>query len=112
MGKIIQVQLGEHRGVHFYDLNDVDCSRDDHVILEADKGSECGRVVSDVHAVCQGKTESSKGKVLRKATEGDIKQIENNAMKAKDALQTCLRRITESKLQMQIVKAEYTFDSS
>ncbi len=112
MGKTIQAKLGDYRAVNFYDLNNIECDRDDFVVLEGDRGSEFGKVVSDVNMVCQGKTENTKGKILRKATEGDLKQIENNRMKAKDALNTCTRKITDRKLQMQIVKAEYTFDSS
>jgi len=112
MGKIVQIQLGEYRSVHSYDFNDVPCRRDDYVVLEVDRGSEFGKIVSDVDLVCKGKTDRLKGKVLRKATEGDMKQIENNRMKAKEALGICLRKINERKLDMRIVKAEYTFDSS
>jgi len=112
MGKIVQIQLGEYRSVHFYDLNNVACNRDDYVILEVDRGSEFGKIVSDVDMACREKTDRMKGKVLRKATEGDMKQIENNRMKAKEALGICLRKINDRKLDMRIVKAEYTFDSS
>jgi len=41
-----------------------------------------------------------------------MKQLENNRMKAKEALNICLRKINDRKLDMRIVKAEYTFDSS
>jgi len=112
MGKIVQVQLGEYRPVCAYNLNDVNCERDDYVILEGDRGSEFGKVVSDIDQVCKGKTEKIKGKILRKATEGDLKQLENNRMKAKEAMNICLRKINDRKLDMRIVKAEYTFDSS
>ena len=112
MGKLIKVQLGEYRAIDWHDLNAIDCQRDDYIILEQDKSSEFGRVVSDVKAVCEGKTDNAKGKVLRKATEGDLRQIENNRQKAKDALETCVRKVSERKLDMQIIKAEYTFDSS
>ncbi|MBN1870139.1 MAG: stage 0 sporulation protein [Candidatus Omnitrophica bacterium] len=112
MEKIVQIQVGEHRSVYFYDLNDIACSRDDYVILEADRGSEFGKVVSDTHLPSTAKPDRLKGKILRKATEGDMKQIENNRMKAKEALNICLRKINERKLDMRIVKAEYTFDSS
>ena len=78
MGKIVQIQLGQYCPVQFYDLNEVECQRGDYVILEVERGSEYGLVVSDVDAVCGGKTENTKGKVIRKATEGDLKQIENN----------------------------------
>lgn len=112
MGKLVEVQLGEFRPVYKYDLNNTKCQRGDYVVLEVDRGSEFGKIVSNVENACDGKAENTKGKVVRKATEGDLKQIENNRMKAKDAYNTCVRRIAERKLEMQIVKAEYTFDSS
>ncbi len=112
MGKLIQVQLGEYRPVSFFDLNDVECARGDYVILEVDRGSEFGKVVSVVDNEFKGKMEKPKGKIIRVATEGDLHQIENNRMQAKDSLNICIRKITDRKLQMHIVKAEYTFDSS
>lgn len=112
MGQLVEVQLGEFRSVYKYNLNNVGCLRGDVVILEVDRGSEYGKIVSDTDKACKGKLESAKGKVVRKATEGDLMQIQNNNMKAKDAFNTCVRRIAERKLDMQIVKAEYTFDSS
>jgi cell fate regulator YaaT (PSP1 superfamily) len=112
MGKIVQVQLGEYRPVFFYDLNNIACVRGDRVVLEVDRGSEFGQIVSDPDVECKLKADKVSGRVLRKATEGDVKQIENNRMKAKEALNICLRKINERKLDMRIVKAEYTFDSS
>ena len=112
MGKIVQIQLGEYRPVYFYNLNDVICNRDDYVILEGERGSEFGKIITNVSLTCKTKTDRVKGKVLRMATEGDLKQIENNRMKAKEAMGICLRKINERRLDMRIVKAEYTFDSS
>ncbi len=112
MGKMIQVQLGEYRPVYIYHLNDINCDRDDNVILEVERGSEFGKVVSNIDLPCKDDVDRVKGKILRKATEGDMKQIENNRTKAKEAMNICLRKINERKLDMNIVKAEYTFDSS
>ncbi len=112
MGTIVQVQLGEHRSVGWYDMNNVECIRDDKVIMEVDRGCEFGQVVTDVSVPCKVKPETVDGKILRKATEGDLKQIENNRMKSKDALNVCIRKITDRKLDMQMVKAEYSFDAS
>ncbi|MCA9393209.1 MAG: stage 0 sporulation family protein [Candidatus Omnitrophica bacterium] len=112
MGKLVQVRLGEYRAVGFFDLNGVEADRDDYVILEVDRGSEFGQVVSDVNMACKGSTENAKGKIIRKATEGDLRQIENNRGKAKDALGVCARKITDRKLDMRLTKVEYTFDCS
>ena len=112
MARVIEIQLGEHRGVFFYDLNCVECDRNNHVILEVDRGAEFGRVVSDIQCLCKGKINDVCGKVLPQVTEGDLKQIENNRLKARAAVGVCLRKINERKLNMQIVKAEYSFDGS
>ena len=113
MGKIAQVQLGEYRDADYFELNEVACDRGDYVIVEVDRGSEFGLVVSQVSAACPPRTESkSQGRILRKATEGDLKQIANNRTKVQDAIDNCVRKINERKLHMNIVKAEYTFDGS
>jgi cell fate regulator YaaT (PSP1 superfamily) len=112
MGQMVEIQLGEFRPVYKYDLNGVTCQRGDYVILEVERGSEFGRVVSDVTRECKSKVETANGKILRVATEGDLKQIENNRMKVLDAKGACVRKISDRKLPMQIVNAEYTFDSS
>jgi len=112
MAKSIEVKLGEFRPPFLCEQNDVDCARDDIVIMEVERGSEYGRVVSVDENKCRSKKEVLKGKVLRKATEGDLKQIENNRMKAMDAKTACMRKITDRKLDMKITKVEYTFDSS
>jgi cell fate regulator YaaT (PSP1 superfamily) len=117
MNQVIDVRLGEYREVNPYDLNNVDCGRGDYVIVEAERGSEFGRVVSRVNSPSAVAAEhpvkyNGRGKVLRKATEGDLKQIANNRMKVQDAVSICTRKITDRRLQMHVVRAEYTFDSS
>jgi len=99
--------------VYYFYLNGVDCQRDDYVIVEADRGTEFGRVVSVVgsgeHTPENVKPE---GKILRKVTEGDRNQISNNLGKAKDAVGLCMRKVNERKMEMRIFKSEYTFDCS
>lgn len=111
--QLVQVQLGHFRPVYYFDLNNVECQRDDYVIVEVDRGTEFGRVVSvvgaDEHPPEGAKPE---GKILRKITEGDENQIQNNRTKAKDAISTCVRRVNERRLDMRIFKSEYAFDCS
>ena len=112
MGNLIEIQLGEYRPVALYDANGVACARGDIVVLDAQKGFEFGKVISDPAKSCAGKVEAAGGKVLRKASDGDLRQIVNNQMKAKDALESCRRKVAESKIDMQLIKAEYSFDST
>jgi cell fate regulator YaaT (PSP1 superfamily) len=113
MGKLVQVRLGEHRSVIYVDDRDVECRRGDHVIVEVERGTEFARVAS--RSVPQGESEKkffSSGRIIRKATETDMRQIENNRTKAKDALHACIGKITEYKLDMNLLTCEYAFDGS
>ncbi len=112
MGKIIEVRLGEYRPVGWYDNHDVMCNRGDHVILETEGTTEVGLVLSDPLVEYHCPPGPPQGKIIRKATEGDWNQIRNNRAKAKDAIDTCIRKVNERKLDMKIVQAEYTFDCS
>jgi len=110
---LVQVQLGHFRPVYYFDLNGIECCRDDYVIVEVDRGTEFGRVVSVVGAE-EHSPENIKpeGRILRKITEGDRNQISNNLNKASDAINLCVRKVNERKLDMRIFKSEYTFDCS
>lgn len=112
MEKVIQIRLGEFRGVFFYNLGNVVCNRDDLVVIEIDRGTEFGKVVSEVNTVCKGKTEVAEGTVLRVVGPEDAKHIEDNRFKAQEAMAACAKKITEHKLDMQIVQCEYSLDGS
>jgi cell fate regulator YaaT (PSP1 superfamily) len=112
MGNVVQVRLGEYRPVCFFETNGVTCVRGDMVILEMDRTSEFGEVLSEHDAAVDLKNEKPRGKLIRRATEGDLRQIANNRQKAQEGMQACVRNITERKLDMQMIKAEYTFDGS
>ena len=51
-------------------------------------------------------------KVVRLARENDLKQIKENRVKAKEAFSACVKKISEHKLDMKLVQAEYSFDRS
>ena len=113
MRQLIQVKVGEYRPVVFLNQNDVPCKRGDVVIMEFDKGSEHGQVISAPNKVCATAVDQTvAGRIIRLATDGDLWQIVNNQMKSKEALETCQRKVAESKLDMQLVKSEYSFDCS
>ncbi len=113
MAQIIQVKLGEYRGVFSYDLpDDITCNRNDPVVLEIERGFEYGIVVSDVKVVCKTKAEPSQGKVIRLLVVEDAKKIEENKKKAKEAMASCMKKIEERKLDMQVIQCEYTLDGS
>lgn len=83
----------------------------DYVIVEVDRGLEYGHVVCDAAAGSNEKTqEEPVRKVLRLASVLDLKQIDENKIKAKDDFAECLKKIREHKLEMKLVDCEYSFD--
>ncbi len=92
MGQLVQVKLGEYRPVIWVDANAVAVHRHDMVILEVERNLEFGKVISDPDKVCTGKTEAAAGKIIRLASDGDLRQVVNNEIKASEALKTCKTR--------------------
>ena len=112
MGQLVQIKLVEYRPVIWVDANAVTARRHDLVIIEVERNMEFGKIISDPDKVCTGKTEAAAGKVIRMASDGDLRQVVNNEIKAGEALKTCKAKIVESKMDMQLVQAEYSFDGT
>jgi len=112
MGQLVQIKLGEYRPVIWVDANAVNVHRHDMVILEVERNLEFGKLFSDPDKACTGKTEAAVGKIIRLASDGDLRQVVNNEMKSTEALKTCKLKVVESKMDMQLVQAEYSYDAT
>ncbi len=112
MGQLVQIKLGEYRPVIWAQSNDLAVSRHEIVVLEIDRNLEFGKVVAEAGKGCQPKAEEIAGKIIRLASDGDLRQVVNNQMKAADAMNLCKVKIAESKLEMQLTQAEYSFDAT
>ncbi len=113
MAKIFHIQVGEYRPSGCFDCNGQELKRGELVIVDLDRSSEMGRVVAEAVPHGEGgRLPAAQGKVLRKVTEGDRRQIENNRNKAKDALNVCISKVNELKLDMKMLNAEYSFDAT
>ncbi len=112
MGQLVQVKLGEYRPVIWADANNIAMRRHDIVILEIERNSEFGRVISDPNKLYGGKTETPAGKIIRLASDSDLRQVVDNEIKSIDSLAACKCLVLDSKLDMQLVQAEYSFDAA
>ncbi|MFH0855537.1 MAG: stage 0 sporulation family protein [Candidatus Omnitrophota bacterium] len=126
MEGLIYVRLRDSGQVFAYNAAGFNVKDGDYVIIEHDRGQDYGRLVPSCEARCKdsascckdgdspkdaGNKEAPK-KILRIAKEADIKQIEDNRLKAKEVFSSCLKKIAEHKLDMKLVQAEYSFDRS
>jgi cell fate regulator YaaT (PSP1 superfamily) len=113
MANLIQVKIGEYRSTVYIDAREHEFKRDDLVILEEERTTEFGRVVfPGVAKSDQCRKVSSAGRVLRRGNDADRKQIDNNRMKAQDALHVCISKVNEYQLDMKMIQTEYSFDST
>jgi cell fate regulator YaaT (PSP1 superfamily) len=110
MEGMILVRLRDSGQVHFYNAVNLEVKEGDYVIVEYDRGLDYGQIVSEADAPAKNGQKESPKRIIRVAKEGDLRQIEENRAKAKEAFSTCVKKIDEHKLDMKLVQAEYTFD--
>ena len=110
MQSVVQVRLREAGQTLYFILDKIHLKVDDYVIIEADRGIDYGQVIAEPEVLSEEKLEEGIKKVLRLSSLSDIKQIEQNKEKAKEAFSSCTKKIEEHKLDMKLVDAEYAFD--
>jgi len=110
MDKTILVRLRDSGQVYSYNTSDPQFKDGVYVIIEHDRGLDYGLIISPADAGPGNTSKEAIKKITRLASEADLKQIEDNRLKAKDAFNTCLKKIEEHKLDMKLVQAEYSFD--
>jgi len=113
MEGVILVRLRDSGQVHSYNVSNLDVKEGDYVIVEHDRGLDYGQIISPSESVSPDtNSKEPLKKILRVAKESDLKQIEENRVKAKEAFCACIKKIEEHKLDMKLVQAEYSFDRS
>ncbi|MCX5703282.1 MAG: stage 0 sporulation family protein [Candidatus Omnitrophica bacterium] len=111
MQGLILVRLRDSGQVYPYNANNLEAKEGVYVIIEHDRGLDYGQIVSPTKApVADKDSKEPVKKIVRVAKDSDLKQIEENRAKAKEAFTACLKKIAEHKLDMKLVRAEYSFD--
>ena len=111
MQQMIAIRLRDSGQVYPCNAIDLMVKEGTYVIVEHDRGFDYGLVVSgkDIPDVDKTSKDAVK-KIVRAANDADLKQIEENRTKAKEAFSSCIKKIEEHKLEMKLVHAEYSFD--
>ncbi|MFH1441339.1 MAG: stage 0 sporulation family protein [Candidatus Omnitrophota bacterium] len=108
----ILVRLRDFGQLYFYNSSDLKVKESNYVIVEHDRGIDYGQIIFPKDAKGQRESKEALKKIIRVANDADIKQIEENRLKAKEAFNSCVKKIEEHKLEMKLVQAEYSFDRS
>ena len=84
-----------------------------YCIVETDRGLDYGHIVSYTdNAIDEKSQDEPIRKIVRLATNTDLKEIDDNKIKAREAYINCQKKIQEYKLDMKLVDCEYSFDRS
>ncbi len=110
--KVIAVRFKNNGKSYFFDPGELQIEKDDYVIVETVKGIEYAQAVSNVQDIDDARITIPLRKVMRKATDTDKKQVEDNVQKEKNAYRIAQEKILEHKLDMKLTDVEYAFDNS
>jgi len=105
--KMVQVRFQQVGKLFPYDPGQLTLQPGDKVIVDTQRGTECGTVVTAPQEV---ETEMALSVVHRLANEQDVARLAENGEREKEAFVVCGQKIRQHGLAMKLVKVEYTFD--
>lgn len=111
MIKVIGVRFKKAGKIYYFSPAEFEIKKGDYVIVETARGIEFGECVIGLKEIKEEEIVSPLKSVIRIADEKDILKHKENKEKEKEALDICLNKIQEHKLDMKLIDVEYTFDN-
>jgi len=112
VAEVIGVRFKNVGKIYYFDPDGQAVAKGARVIVETARGVECGEVATSNREVPDDDIVKPLKKMIRVATEADLRQVEQNKEKEKRAFDICAKKIADHKLEMKLVDVEYTFDNN
>ena len=112
MKKIIGVRFKRLGKIYFFDPKWLEVKKGENVVVETAQGEEIAEVVVPNRMIEEDKIVAPLKKVLRLASQRDLKHAEECRKKEKEAFEVCNKKIKEHNLEMTLTDVEYKFDNS
>ena len=112
MAEVVGVRFKNSGKTYYFDPCGASMKKGGRVIVETSGGLECGEVTMENRTVTEAEIVQPLRKVIRTATEEDLRRVEENERREKAAFGICTRKIEAHKLDMKLVDVEYAFDNS
>lgn len=112
MAEVIGIRFKEAGKVYFFDPDGNKLKKGDGVIVETVRGIECGEVALDNRQIDDGELLRPLRKLLRVATEEDLRITAENKAKEKEAFEIFQEKIESRGLKMKLLDVQYTLDGS
>lgn len=110
MSMVIGVRFKNAGKLYYFDPVNLWPTAGDSVIVETARGVEYAQCVMGVHEIGEENIASPLKKVIRVASAEDGEKHRANLESEPDTYKVCQQKISEHKLDMKLVKVEYTFD--
>lgn len=112
MAEVVGIKFREVGKIYYFDPNGIVFVKGDRAIVETARGVECGDIAMENTDINDEEIVQPLKSIIRKATESDLHIVEENAEKEKKAFDIALKKIEQHRLNMKLIKVEYTFDNS
>lgn len=112
MACIIGVRFRDVGKIYYFDPDGKELKKGEHVIVETSRGIECGEVTIENKIIDDNEITYPLKKLIRIATDDDLKHVAENKEKEKEAFEICVKKIEQHHLKMKLVNVEYTFDNN
>ena len=112
MVEIIGVRFKQVGKIYYFSPKGIKFDAGDHAIVETVRGVECGEVVIANRNVDESEIVPPLKEIIRKSTAEDMKIVEKNHVKEKEAFDICLEKIAYRQLNMHLIDVECTIDNN
>lgn len=112
MIETVGIRFKDGGKIYDFDADGKVFNKGEYAIVETVRGMECGTVAKPNHGTNEDDINKPLKKVIRVATEEDIRNMLENKEKEKEAFRICEGKIEAHGLDMNLVDVEYTFDRS
>ena len=112
MVNVVGVTFRNEGKITYFDPNSLEMGVGSHVIVDTDRGACFGTVIMPPKEVEDRHVRLPLYKVLRVATDEDLRICHENKDKEKEAYRICREKIALHGLEMKLVDVEYLFDRS
>jgi len=112
MIEVVGIKFNNSGTMYYFDPQDRIYEKDCNVIVETEYGLQFGTVIQDNIKIKNEKIVQPLKKIIKKASDEDIKKNDKNLKDATVALDECKNEILKIELNMNVLSCFYTFDRS
>lgn len=112
MKEIVGIRFKSVGKIYYFSPGEISANLGDKAIVETVRGVECGEVVIANRRLEDSEVTAPLKPIIRLADANDLKIVEKNKIKEKEAFKICEEKIAFRKLKMNLVDVECTFDNN